>query len=142
MIQNKEGKMPNLPIKFHYDDMRRVGSEKRHYYYAHLENTPFSMGLALPDIYGSFWIKAGDEIKKSIQMGVPLVSYFKGNWKIHPDWVYCDYHWESKTFFESKEVKMIHFLEKMSMPGWQWYEQYPPEDMSGNDRYDSFRNTN
>lgn len=27
------------------------------------------MGLALPDIYGSYWIKAGDEIKKSIQMG-------------------------------------------------------------------------
>lgn len=24
MIQNKEGKMPNLPIKFHYDDMVRI----------------------------------------------------------------------------------------------------------------------
>uniref|UniRef100_A0A8D8WFM7 Voltage-dependent calcium channel subunit alpha-2/delta-4 n=1 Tax=Cacopsylla melanoneura TaxID=428564 RepID=A0A8D8WFM7_9HEMI len=142
MIQHKEGSMQNLAIKFHYDDMRRVGSEKRHYYYAPLKNTPFSMGLALPDIYGSFWIKAGDEIKKSIQMGVPLVSFFKGNWRIHPDWVYCDYHWESKTSFESKEAKLIHFLEKMSMPGWKWYEQYPPEDMSSNDKYDSFRDTN
>lgn len=49
---------------------KRVGAEIRHYYYAPLNNTPFSIGLVLPHSYGNYWIKAGDEIRKSTQLGV------------------------------------------------------------------------
>ncbi|RZF46141.1 hypothetical protein LSTR_LSTR013099 [Laodelphax striatellus] len=69
MVEHNEGKTLDLKMKFHYDDFRRVGAETRHYFYAPLENTSFSLGLVLPHSYGNYWIKAGDEIRKTYQMG-------------------------------------------------------------------------
>ncbi|XP_018912174.2 LOW QUALITY PROTEIN: voltage-dependent calcium channel subunit alpha-2/delta-3 [Bemisia tabaci] len=128
MISHNEGKMLDLKMKFHYDDMRRVGAETRHYFYAPLKNTPFTMGLMLPHSYGNYWIKAGDEIKKSMQMGIPLQYYFQGNWNIHPKWVYCDYHRSSGPWFESREAKLLHFLKMIQAPGWRWNRQYPADE--------------
>ncbi|XP_075216259.1 ca[2+] channel Muscle-specific alpha2/delta subunit isoform X2 [Lycorma delicatula] len=125
MIEHKEGKTKNLTMKFHYDDFRRVGSEIRHYYYAPLENTPFTLGLVLPHSYGNFWIKAGDEIKKTFQMGASVTDYFKGNWRVHPNWVYCDYHRASAHSNESREERLLGFMKQMRGNNWKWHEQYP-----------------
>ncbi|CAH1392783.1 unnamed protein product [Nezara viridula] len=130
MVNGTEGSTHGLKIKFHYDDMRRVGVEKRNYFYAPLNNTPFTMGLVLPHSYGNFWVKAGDEILKSRQMGIPVSSFFKGNWRIHPEWVYCDYHRTSERWFNSSEDKLLHFLEKISAPGWEWKDIFSAEDDS------------
>jgi len=51
---------------------RRVGSEVRNYHYTALDpkiEGPFTLGLVLPASYGNNWIKAGDEINKSIEKG-------------------------------------------------------------------------
>jgi len=51
---------------------RRVGSEVRNYHYTALDpkiEGPFTLGLVLPASYGNNWIKAGDEINKSIENG-------------------------------------------------------------------------
>lgn len=87
LVDSKEGQMLGVPIRFHYDIMRRVSQEKQDYYYAPLPNTPFALGIAVPSEYGNTWIKVGDEVKKNQHMGVNSADFFVGeNWKIHPGW--------------------------------------------------------
>ncbi|KAF6216162.1 hypothetical protein GE061_000501 [Apolygus lucorum] len=128
MINSDGSKKLGLSIKFHYDDFRRVGVETRNYYFAPLAKTPFTMGLVLPDSYGDFWIKAGDEIRRSKQMGIPLTNYFKGNWRVHPDWTYCDYHRNGDKHFNTAEEKLQHFLEKIFLPNWEWKDRFFHEE--------------
>lgn len=42
LVDNHEGKMLNVSVKFHYDKMRRISQENNDYYFAPLPNTPFS----------------------------------------------------------------------------------------------------
>lgn len=94
LIENKEGKLENIPVKFHFDNMRRVSQEKFDYYYAPLPNTPFSMGLAIPSGYGNTWIKVGDERKRNVHMNVNMSDFFLGeNWKVHPEWWVLESYW-------------------------------------------------
>ncbi|KAF0748659.1 voltage-dependent calcium channel subunit alpha-2/delta-3 [Aphis craccivora] len=89
IVNHKRGSMENLSIKFHYDNMRRVGSEVRNYHYTALDpkqEGPFTLGLVLPASYGNNWIKAGDEINKSIEKDEQFDKYFQDKWKIHPNW--------------------------------------------------------
>ncbi|XP_060872054.1 voltage-dependent calcium channel subunit alpha-2/delta-3 isoform X2 [Metopolophium dirhodum] len=128
IVNHKRGSMENLSIKFHYDNMRRVGSEVRNYHYTALDpkiEGPFTLGLVLPASYGNNWIKAGDEINKSIEKNELFDKYFQDKWKIHPNWVYCDYFHSSERKFENPEEKLLHFMEKIFSPDWEWREQYP-----------------
>lgn len=92
MVYNLEDKMLDVEIKFHYDNMRRVGTEKRDYYISPFPDTSFSIGLAIPSKYGDYQIGVGDEVQKSFHQGIPLERYFKDEngkdkeWKIHPEW--------------------------------------------------------
>lgn len=87
MIDFDIGKLLGVPVRFHYDNMRRISQERQDYYFAPLPNTPFSLAIVLPSDYGSTWIKVGDEVKRNQHMGVNISDYFVGeNWKIHPDW--------------------------------------------------------
>ncbi|VVC42026.1 Hypothetical protein CINCED_3A004436 [Cinara cedri] len=128
IVDHTRGSMENLSIKFHYDNMKRVGSEVRNYHYTVLDpktEGPFTLGLVLPASYGNNWIKAGDEINKSIEINEPFDKYFQDKWKIHPNWVYCDYFHSSERKFENPEKKLLHFMKKIFSPGWEWREQYP-----------------
>jgi voltage-dependent calcium channel alpha-2/delta-4 len=53
-----------------------VGTEIRNYYFAGIDGTPFTMGLALPEGYGNYWIKAGNIIKRSKLEGRENIYYF------------------------------------------------------------------
>lgn len=87
MVLHTKGHINKIPVKLHYDKMRRVAEVQQDYYYGPIENTPFSMGFALPSEYGQTWIKVGEEVKKNLHMNINISSYFQGeNWKIHPDW--------------------------------------------------------
>lgn len=87
LVFSKFGQILKVPVRFHYDKMKRVSLEYQDYYYAPLENTPFSLGLVLPHDYGNTWIKVGDEIKRNQHMGINISDFFVGeNWKVHPDW--------------------------------------------------------
>ncbi|KAG8309216.1 Voltage-dependent calcium channel subunit alpha-2/delta-4 [Homalodisca vitripennis] len=70
---------------------------------------------------------------KKVSQGVPLTSFFSGNWKIHPDWVYCDHYITRKNM--SPEEKLVYFLkkiyqEKTDTPdgGWKSKLQFPAEE--------------
>lgn len=116
--------MLNISVKFHYDNMRRVAIVDQDYYYAPLPNTPFSLGIVLPSNYKT-WMKARDEIQSSLFLKINFADFFVGqNWKVHPDWVYCKYHYLEGHEFESPEIELLHFLEKMNDKEFKWAEQY------------------
>lgn len=79
--------MLNVSVRFHYDKMRRVSEEKYDYYFAPLSSTPFTLGLAIPSVYGQTLIEVGDEIERNINEEKNMSSLFIGqNWKVHPEW--------------------------------------------------------
>lgn len=39
--------------------------------------------------------------------------------------MYCDYFHSSERKFKNPEDKLLHFMEKIFSPDWEWREQYP-----------------
>lgn len=55
-----------------------------------------------------------------------VTEYFKGtNWKVHPDWVYCEYNSASEQWLETAEERVLHFLSRSRAPGWKWMSMRP-----------------
>uniref|UniRef100_A0A8D8RY65 Voltage-dependent calcium channel subunit alpha-2/delta-3 n=1 Tax=Cacopsylla melanoneura TaxID=428564 RepID=A0A8D8RY65_9HEMI len=122
MIDQKEGET-EIKVKLHYDELRRVTSRRHRYFYHPIEGTPYSLGLALPDGYGLYEVSKEEEIKLS---AVNVTDYFKGsNWKVHPDWVYCEYNYADDVNFQSPEEQVLHFLARTRQPGWKWMSLRP-----------------
>ncbi|XP_076670724.1 voltage-dependent calcium channel subunit stolid isoform X2 [Andrena cerasifolii] len=122
MIDQKEGET-DFAITIHYDDARRVTIRRHNYFYKPIDGTPFSLGVALPEGYGMFELLAEQEIKHAI---INVTEYFKGNnWKVHPDWVYCEYNSASEKWFSSPEERVLHFLARTRRPGWKWMSLRP-----------------
>ncbi|BES90285.1 Calcium channel [Nesidiocoris tenuis] len=122
MINQREGET-ELKVKSHYDDMRRVTTRRHKYFYHPIDGTPFSLGLALPDGYGLYEVLAEQEIKLS---QVNVTDYFKGsNWRVHPEWVYCEYNYANEHNFTSPEDQVLHFLARTRKPGWKWMSLRP-----------------
>ena len=44
------------------------------------------------------------------------------NWRLHPDWVYCQYNYagDRAMEFDSPEETFRHFVAKSQTPGWTW----------------------
>lgn len=83
---------------------------------------------ALPHDYGNTWIKVGDVIKENKFTRINISDYFVGeNWKVHPDWVYCKYHYLEGHEFETPELELKEFLRKIFEPDWKWSIQYEPD---------------
>lgn len=58
-------------------------------------------------------------------MNINVSDYFTGDhWRVHPNWVYCRYHYLETHRFDRPEDEVRHFLALMSRPGWRWSEQY------------------
>ncbi|KAG8239964.1 hypothetical protein J437_LFUL019556, partial [Ladona fulva] len=53
-----------MPIKYHFDDMKRVSRLRRRYYYAPIANTPFTLVVAIPELYGMTRVHALEEIRR------------------------------------------------------------------------------
>ncbi|KYB29565.1 voltage-dependent calcium channel subunit alpha-2/delta-3 isoform X2 [Tribolium castaneum] len=124
MIQQKEGET-ELGVKIHYDNVRRVTTRRHKYFYTPIEGTPFSLGLAIPERYGMYELLAEQEIKHSQRN---VTDYFKGNnWKVHPDWVYCEYTsgTSGEQWFRTAEERVLHFLSRSRRPGWKWMSLRP-----------------
>ncbi|KAJ3622682.1 hypothetical protein MTP99_018970 [Tenebrio molitor] len=126
VVNGSEGSILGIPIKYHYDDMRRVTRDKYDYYYVPLSQTPFSLAFAVPDGYGHYSLHVEDEIKNDRHKpGVKITDYFNGsNWKIHPKWVYCKYHYLEGHEYATPEMEIKHFLEKVSEDDFKWEKQY------------------
>ncbi|EDW03637.1 GH10400 [Drosophila grimshawi] len=137
MVHHESKEFKNIPVKFHYDKMRRVSEEKQDYFFAPLPNTPFTLGIVMPSEYGKTWIKVGDEVDKNKHMKVNISEFFIGeNWKVHPDWVYCKYHYLEGHEFKTPEAELREFLDKMMKMDWKWPEQYAEDESDWDDKDD------
>ncbi|KFB41437.1 voltage-gated calcium channel alpha2-delta subunit 1 [Anopheles sinensis] len=73
---------------------------------------------------------------------VTTVSTPGNNWKVHPDWVYCEYnslkdadgngegtaestYRDKDESFDTPEEQMLHFLARVGRPGWKWMSLRP-----------------
>jgi voltage-dependent calcium channel alpha-2/delta-4 len=86
--------------------------------------------LALPNAYADTSIKVGDEIQRNIYTKINISDFFVGdNWKVHPDWVYCRYHYLEghEEIMKTSEDELRHFLKKIVEKDWEWAEQYEPD---------------
>ncbi|XP_015127549.1 voltage-dependent calcium channel subunit alpha-2/delta-3 isoform X1 [Diachasma alloeum] len=133
LVNHTWGNMKNIPVKFHYDNNRRVTLEHRDYYFAPLPGTPFGIAVAIPN-YGKTWIKVGNEIEKNRQAGIEISDFFIGDqWRVHPGWVYCRFHYLEGHEFNNSVDEVRFFLHKLSEPGWEWADQYEAYDISFED---------
>lgn len=75
-----------------------------------------------------------------IGISFAVTEYLKGNnWRVHPDWVYCEYNslydfakerensgeslsptGDYETSFNTAEEQVLHFLARAGRPGWKW----------------------
>ncbi|XP_012275894.1 voltage-dependent calcium channel subunit alpha-2/delta-3 isoform X2 [Orussus abietinus] len=131
-VINQANGSATLHTKYHFDDMKRVGRVKRKYDYTGIDKTPFTVVVSLPDHGhgGSYRVLAAEEIRRSHAEDV--TDYFAGNnWRVHPDWLYCKYHYEGEHRFNTSELQLLHFLERTRQPGWKWIDtkqrSQPPE---------------
>ncbi|KAJ8670395.1 hypothetical protein QAD02_001654 [Eretmocerus hayati] len=133
-----------LHTKYHYDNMKRVGKMKRKYDTAKIDKTPFTVVVSLPrygisdTIYG---VHAKLDVKRmNLDEEMSASKFFKGkNWRIHPDWWYCKYHFDNAYHFATPEEEFSHFLSKIGQPYWKWgtmpFEQSQPSK-NGDDNPD------
>lgn len=62
----------------------------QHYFYGKIDNTPFSFAIVLPEPYGSYRFKGQVDLKSESKRE-NFTRFFEGNnWRIHPDWIYCE----------------------------------------------------
>lgn len=88
LVQGIDGVQHDIKIKYHYDDKRRISREVNDYYFTPIYDTPFSIGFAIPDLYGNYSIDVGDEIELHKFSETNISTFFNGtNWKIHPQWL-------------------------------------------------------
>jgi len=109
-----------LRVKQHFDDMKRATVRTQDYFYHPVSNTPFSLGIALPRDHGKYRVKG--EIEVSLAK-FNISDLFKGkSWRLHPDWVYCEYNYAGTPYreFNTPEDNMKHFFVKMQQPEWNW----------------------
>ncbi|XP_051159671.1 voltage-dependent calcium channel subunit alpha-2/delta-3 isoform X5 [Leptopilina boulardi] len=135
VINQKSGSV-TLHTRYHYDDMQRVGRVRRKYDYMGIENTTFTVVVSLPeyDQNGNYRIHAAVETKRLLSQGTNVLAYFSGNnWRVHPDWIYCKYHYDGEFEFRSPEDQLLHFLNRTRQqePPWRWIDakqrSQPPE---------------
>lgn len=87
LINGSKGFVKDVPLKYHYDRLRRVSAEVYDYYFSPLINTPFTLALAIPKSHGYNFLRVDDEIDRNRHTGNKLTDFFQGtNWKIHPKW--------------------------------------------------------
>ena len=63
MVDQKEG-MGSMRVKVHMDDMKRVTVRDQDYFYYNISNTPFTLGIALPNMYGKYRVRGGMEVNQ------------------------------------------------------------------------------
>ncbi|XP_076235530.1 voltage-dependent calcium channel subunit straightjacket isoform X5 [Calliopsis andreniformis] len=145
-VVNQANGSVTLHTKYHYDDMKRVGRVKRKYDYTGIPKTPFTVVVSLPehDHTGSYRVHATEEIHRVHVSGKNVSDYFTGtNWRVHPHWLYCKYHYENERSFNSSEAQLLHFLDRTRQPGWRWNDMkqpsQPPEYSATNSGNDTHR---
>ncbi|XP_065211724.1 voltage-dependent calcium channel subunit alpha-2/delta-3-like isoform X3 [Planococcus citri] len=113
------------PVKFHYDNMRRASTGVRYYSVKKIEETPFTMVLAVmkPPCKGHTTCPGVRILApKEKPSDAAIAEIFSdNNWTIHPEWFYCKYNYKNEFYnqwadgFSDKKSELIHFLKKMKV---------------------------
>ncbi|XP_026759265.2 voltage-dependent calcium channel subunit alpha-2/delta-4 [Galleria mellonella] len=118
LVDGVSGDMREVKVLFHYDDMRRIARVKHDYFFNKLEGTPFSMGISLPKGYGDTELLLKDnplEAKQGKELtGINVTDYFRFSYRVHPDWVYCKYHYLEGHESKNPEEEIWKFLVNLS----------------------------
>jgi hypothetical protein len=96
------------------DHQRRIVSRSNSYYYGPIEGTPFSLAITLPEPYGHYRVDGQIEVKRQDKS---YLQYFAGNdWRVHPDWVYCEQNPSNTiaSIVESPEEMIRLFLDRVN----------------------------
>merc|ERR1711892_1010726 len=120
MVDQKDGR-EQMTVKVHLDDMKRVTIRQQDYFYHNISNTPFTLGIAFPSEYGKYRVTGGMELNRNRDFD-PTATFAGDNWKLHPDWVYCEYNYAGNGHreFDSPETNMRHFLDRITNHGMSW----------------------
>ncbi|KFM63764.1 Voltage-dependent calcium channel subunit alpha-2/delta-3, partial [Stegodyphus mimosarum] len=108
-----------MPVKIPIDDFRRVVTRVNSYYYGPINATPFSLGVSLPEPYGRYRVVGQVEVKRK---GEDWLQYFRGNnWRVHPDWIYCENSQKEDNDYTTPEENIKKFLsESLSTQNFRW----------------------
>ncbi|KAK7068846.1 Voltage-dependent calcium channel subunit alpha-2/delta-4, partial [Halocaridina rubra] len=128
----QRGAETTLDVKIHLDGMKRVVTRRQRYFSQKVEDTPFSLGIALPDGYGKYKVFGQIELSRAIQdprSNRAMDHFSTGNWSLHPEWVYCEYKYDDGQHDFSPEELMTDFLSRAQKPHWKWRSTRtrPPE---------------
>ena len=141
MVDQEDG-MSRLTVKVHMDDMKRVEIREQDYFYHNISergwwtrDIPFTLGIAFPSKYGQFRVTGGTEMARNMTDGglnetsnnllhsflLTAAKVFSSDlWRLHPDWVYCEYNFaesDEREFDDTPENNMLHFLDRISQEG-------------------------
>lgn len=100
---------------------------KRHYHWKKIDRTPFTVVVTYSeDLTGQIQIPDHE-----VDKGSKVTKFFQGNYRIHPDWIYC--RALRKNFEDLKlgeidpddcemtpEEELEYYLEKFESTGWKW----------------------
>ncbi|KAL4716963.1 hypothetical protein ACJJTC_012774 [Scirpophaga incertulas] len=118
LVAGEDGNMSDIKVLFHYDNMRRIARVQHDYFFNKLEGTPFSMGISLPRGYGDTELLLKDnplEAKQGKELtGINVTDYFRFSYRVHPDWVYCKYHYLEGHESDNAEEEIWSFLVRLS----------------------------
>lgn len=118
LVNGSDKDMRQVEVLYHYDNMRRIARVKHDYFFNQLEGTPFSMGISLPNGYGDTELMLKNnpiEAKQGKDLtGINVTDYFRFSYRVHPDWVYCKYHYQEGHETPNAEVEAWGFLVGLS----------------------------
>ncbi|KAG6450470.1 voltage-dependent calcium channel subunit alpha-2/delta-3 isoform X2 [Manduca sexta] len=118
LVMGIDGNMTKIKVLYHYDNMRRISRVQHDYFFKQLVGTPFSMGISLPRRYGDTELLLKDnplEAKQGKELtGINVTDYFRFSYRIHPDWVYCKYHYLEGHESDTPEIELWKFLVRLS----------------------------
>lgn len=110
---------------------RRTFRLKRNYFWRRIGQTPFTVVTTFPEHFTGQVQIPEKEIDGMMTRGSNLARYFKDNFKIHPDWIYC--RGIRKSFEDMKlglidpdncemtpEEELVFYLEEHEREGWKW----------------------
>lgn len=103
---------------------------KRNYFWKKIAETPFTVVTTFPEHFTGR-VQIPENIDGLMTKGSNLAQFFKDDFKIHPDWIYC--RGIRKGFEDMKlgeidpdncemtpEEELVFYLEKYEEDGWKW----------------------
>ncbi|XKL59236.1 hypothetical protein PGB90_000252 [Kerria lacca] len=138
VINQSDNSNYSFIVKYHFDNMKRVASGKRHYFIKKINSSPLTMVLTImqPACKENPCLAtrlAAPNAEENIKMtSEKIKELFSGNWNIHPEWFYCKFNYYNEYYksyadgaINNKTSELMYFLKKMERDEF-WKESRDP----------------